>query len=67
MNTYELCLFDKGNKTKFGLIDSTLFPNCENRDIALERVKRVMSSQGLTLSNYSFSLKKTDKVKHYDC
>lgn len=64
MNTYELCLYDKLQKD---LIDSTLFPNCENRDIALSRVKRVMCSQGLRLSNYGYTLKKTKKVKEYSC
>ena len=55
MNTYELCLYDKLQKD---LIDRTLFPNCENRDIALSRVKRVMMSQGLRLSNYGYTLKR---------
>ena len=58
MRTYELCLYDKGNKTKFGLIDSMVFKDCINRDIAIERVKRLLMFQGLTLSQYSYSLKK---------
>ena len=62
MNTYELCLYDKLQKD---FIDSTLFPNCENRDIALSRVKRFLCSQGLRLSNYGYTLKKTNKVKEY--
>lgn len=64
MNTYELCLYDKLQKD---FIDSTLFPNCENRDIALSRVKRFLCSQGLSLCNYGYTLKKTKKVKEYDC
>ncbi len=62
MKTYELCLYDKLQKD---FIDSTLFPNCENRDEALARVKRVMCRQGLRLSNYGYTLKKTNKVKEY--
>ena len=57
MRTYELCIYDKGNKTKFGLIDSMVFKDCINRDIAIERVKRLLMFQGLTLSQYSYSLK----------
>jgi hypothetical protein len=62
MNTYELCLYDKLQKD---FIDSTLFPNCENRDEALARVKRVMCRKGLRQSNYGYTLKKTNKVKEY--
>ena len=57
MKTYELCLYDKGNKTKFGLIDSMVFKDCINRDIAIERVKRLFMFQGLTLSQYGYTLK----------
>jgi hypothetical protein len=64
MKTYELCLYDKLQKD---FIDSTLFPNCKDRAEALSRVKRVMMRQGLRLSNYGYTLKKTNKVKEYDC
>ncbi len=62
MKTYELCLYDKNTiyQGKY-LIDSTLFPNCKDRAEALSRVKRKMISQGLSLSKYSFTLKKIDK------
>jgi len=62
MFTYELCLYDRLQKD---LIDSTLFPNCENREVALARVKRVLMSQGLRLSQFGYTLKKTKKVKEY--
>ena len=64
MKTYELCLYDKLQKD---LIDSTLFPNCKDRAEALSRVKRLMMSQGLRLSNYGYTLKNTKKVKEYSC
>ena len=63
MNNYELCLYCKENKKSF--IDSKLIENCDNREIALERVKRLFMFQGLRLSNYHFTLKKTNKVKEY--
>lgn len=61
MKNYEFSLFDKANY----LIDSTLIENCKDRDEALSRVKRLMICQGLRLSNYKFTLKKTNKVKEY--
>jgi hypothetical protein len=64
MKTYELCLYDKGyNKQQYHLIDSTLLENCNDRDEAMIRLKNLMMYQGLSLSKYSFTLKKTDKVK----
>lgn len=62
MNTYELCLYDRLQKD---LIDSTLIANCENRAVALQRVKRMMMFQGLRLSQFGYTLKKTKKVKEY--
>lgn len=62
MFTYELCLYDKLQKD---LIDSTLFPNCKDRNEALSRVKRVLLSQGLRLTQFGYTLKKTKKVKEY--
>lgn len=66
MFTYELCLYEKNTiyQGKY-LIDSTLIENCKDRDEALSRVKRLMMYQGLRLSNYKFTLKKTNKVKEY--
>ena len=63
MKNYELTLYCKHDKTC--LIDSTLIENCNDRDEALMRVKRLMMYQGLRLSNYKFTLKKTNKVKIY--
>jgi len=62
MKTYEFTLYSKHDK---GLIDSTLIENCKDRDEALSRVKRLMLYQGLRLSSYHFTLKKTNKVKEY--
>ena len=62
--TYEFCLYFKNDKQN--KIDSTLITNCHNRGVALERVKRLMLTQGLRLSNYHFTLKKTDKIKEYN-
>jgi hypothetical protein len=66
MKNYELCLYEKNTiyQGKY-LIDSTLIENCKDRTEALVRVKRLMSYQGLTLSKYKFTLKKTNKVKIY--
>ena len=61
MKNYEFSLYDKAKY----LIDSTLIENCIDRNEALVRVKRLMSYQGLTLSKYKFTLKKTNKVKEY--
>jgi hypothetical protein len=63
--TYEFCLYYKNDKQN--MIDSTLIPNCYNRGVALERVKRMMLTQGLRLSKYHYTLKKTNKVKEYSC
>ncbi len=63
MKTYEFTLYCKHDKTC--LIDSTLIANCKDRDEALSRVKRLMMWQGLRLSSYHFTLKKTNKVKEY--
>ncbi len=63
MKTYEFTLYCKHDKTC--LIDSTLIANCNDRDEALSRVKRLMMYQGLRLSSYHFTLKKTNKVKEY--
>lgn len=63
--TYEFCLYYKNDKQN--MIDSTLIPNCDNRGVALERVKRLMLTQGLRLSKYHYTLKKTNKVKEYSC
>lgn len=63
MKTYEFILYCKHDKTC--LIDSTLIENCTDRDEALSRVKRLMMRQGLILSSYHFTLKKTNKVKEY--
>lgn len=62
MKTYELCLYDKLQKD---LIDTTLIANCKDRNEALSRVKRLFMFQGLQLSNYGYTLKKTNKVKEY--
>ena len=62
MKTYELCLYDKLHKD---LIDTTLIANCKDRNEALSRVKRLFMFQGLRLSNYGYTLKKTNKVKEY--
>ena len=61
MKNYEFSLYDKAKY----FIDSTLIVNCKDRDEALSRVKRLMMYQGLRLSNYKFTLKKTNKVKEY--
>ena len=61
MQNYEFSLYDKAKY----LIDSTLIENCKDRDEALSRVKRLMMWQGLRLSSYHFTLKKTNKVKEY--
>lgn len=61
MKSYEFCLFDK----TMNLIDETLIENCKDRVEALSRVKRLMMYQGLTLSKYKFTLKKTNKVNEY--
>jgi hypothetical protein len=61
MQNYEFSLYDK---EKY-LIDSTLIENCKDREEALSRVKRLMMYQGLTLSRYRYTLKKTNKVKVY--
>ena len=61
MKNYEFSLYDKAKY----LIDSTLIENCTDRNEALSRVKRLMMRQGLTLSKYKFTLKKTNKVKEY--
>ena len=63
--TYEFCLYYKNDKQN--MIDSTLIPNCHKRGVALERVKRLMLTQGLRLSKYHYTLKKTNKVKEYSC
>ena len=55
MFTYKLSLFQKHDN---GLIDTKLIENCDNRDIAMERVKRLFLFQGLRLSKYKFTLKK---------
>lgn len=66
MKNYELCLYEKNTiyQGKY-FIDSTLIENCKDRDEAMVRVKRLMMYQGLTLSKYKFTLKKTNKVKIY--
>ncbi len=61
MKNYEFCLYDKA----MYLIDGTLIENCKDRDEAMVRVKRLMMYQGLTLSKYKFTLKKTNKVRIY--
>lgn len=61
MKNYEFSLYDKAKY----FIDSTLIENCKDRDEALVRVKRLMMYQGLTLSKYKFTLKKTNKVRIY--
>ena len=61
MKNYEFSLFDKAKY----FIDSTLIENCIDRNEALSRVKRLMMRQGLTLSKYKFTLKKTNKVRIY--
>ena len=64
MKTYILTLYSKhGEKSKYTLIDSKKFENCENRDVALERVKLLMMRQGLYLSNYKFTLASEKKAK----
>ena len=63
MKNYEFTLYCKHDKTC--LIDSTLIENCKDRDEALVRVKRLMMRQGLYLSSYHFTLKKTNKVRIY--
>lgn len=55
MFTYRLSLYTKHDKS---LIDTKLYRECENRDVAMERVKWTMLCQGLSLSNYKISLKK---------
>jgi len=55
-NTYEFCLYYKNDKEN--KIDSLLIANCHNRGVALERVKRLMLTQGLRLSKYHYTLKK---------
>jgi hypothetical protein len=62
MKNYELCLYDKLQKD---LIDSILIANCKDRNEALSRVKRLFMFQGLRLSDYGYTLKKTNKVKEY--
>ena len=66
MKNYELCLYEKNTiyQGKY-FIDSTLIENCKDRDEAMVRVKRLMMYQGLTLSKYKFTLKKTNKVRIY--
>lgn len=61
MQNYEFSLYDKAKY----LIDTTLIENCKDREEALSRVKRLMMYQGLTLSRYRYTLKKTNKVKVY--
>ncbi len=61
MQNYEFSLYDKAKY----LIDSTLIENCKDREEALSRVKRLMMYQGLILSRYRYTLKKTNKVKEY--
>jgi len=62
MKTYELTLYTKHEeKSKYSLISSKLIENCENRDNAMERVKILMMRQGLSLSNYKYTL----KIKKY--
>ena len=61
MKNYEFSLYDKAKY----FIDSTLIENCKDRSEALSRVKRLMMYQGLRLSNYKFTLKKSNKVKEY--
>lgn len=63
MKTYELCLYDKLQKD---LIDSTLIENCDNRNDAMVRVKRLMMYQGLRLGEYGYTLKVSNKVKQYN-
>jgi hypothetical protein len=55
MFTYKLSLYDK--KSNY-LIDSTLIKNCENRKIAMERVKNLLMFQGLFLSDFKIKLHK---------
>ena len=62
MKTYELSLFHKQQKF---LIDNTLFYNCKDRNEALSRVKKLMLYQGLSLSKFGYTLKKTNKVKDF--
>ena len=62
MKTYELSLFHKQQKF---LIDRTLFPNCIDRKDAMVRVQKLFLVQGLSLSKFGYTLKKTDKVKHF--
>ena len=47
------------------LIDRTLFPNCIDRKDAMVRVQKLFLVQGLSLSKFGYTLKKTDKVKHF--
>ena len=63
MKTYELCLYDKLQKD---LIDSTLFYHCEDRNDAMQRVKRLMMYQGLRLGEYGYTLKISKKVENVD-
>ena len=57
MKKYEFCLYDKQQNH---LIDSTVIENCKDRREALSKVKRLMLSQGLTLSRYGYTLKNKD-------
>jgi hypothetical protein len=66
MKNYELCLYNKNTiYQEKSFIDSTLIENCKDRDEAMVRVKRLMMYQGLTLSKYKFTIKKTNKVRIY--
>ena len=62
MKNYELSLYDKLQKD---LIDTTLIENCKDRNEAMVRVKRLFMFQGLRLSEYGYTLKKTNKVRIY--
>ena len=63
MKNYELCLYDKLQKD---LIDSTIIENCEDRNEAMQRVKRLMMYQGLRLCEYGYTLKISKKVENVD-
>ena len=63
MKNYELCLYDKLQKD---LIDSTIIENCEDRNEAMQRVKRLMMYQGLRLGEYGYTLKVSKKVENVD-
>lgn len=54
MKNYQFYLYGKPQKH---LIDSTVIENCKDRTEALSKVKRLMLSQGLTLSRYGYGLK----------